>query len=286
MVAKQDLTLPSSQTAEVFVIANYTPIRTNTKAYLLVVSAAVFLILVLAYVIGNFFTARSMKYIEQSYQKQRQFVSDAAHELRTPLTILYSYAELLEYNPRKKEVINDIKDEILQMSDMVDRLLALARYDNLKAVVHKEDVSLNEIAAAAVKSMSGFCPPGTFKLKVADGEVKIGADKVMIRQLFSILLDNAVKYTGDEKKIEVSIGKLPFAVKITVKDNGIGIKKEDIPHIFDRFWRAEESRHQKGLGLGLALAETIVALHNGKIDVKSAPGQGTVFEIVLPSVRK
>lgn len=285
-VLKQNLTLPSSRQAEVFVIANYTPIRRNTKAYLQVVSVAVMLILVLAYLTGNFFTTRSMKYIEQSYQKQRQFVSDAAHELRTPLTILYSYAELLEYNPRRKEVINDLKDEILQMSEMVDRLLAMARYDNSKVAVHKEEISVNQTAAAVIKSMSGLCPSGTIELRAADGDVKIRADKVMIHQLLSILLDNAVKYTGKEKKIEVAIIKLPSAVKIAVKDNGIGIRQEDISHVFDRFWRAEKSRHQKGLGLGLPLAETIVALHNGKISVVSEPGKGTVFEVVLPLTQK
>ena len=104
----------------------------------------------------------------------------------------------------------------------------------------------------------------------------------MIRQLLGILLDNAVKYTGDNKKIAITLEKIASSVKITVKDNGIGISEEDLPHIFDRFWRAEKSRHQKGLGLGVSLAETIVSLHGGTIRAGSKLGCVTELEIILP----
>ena len=130
--------------------------------------------------------------------------------------------------------------------------------------------------------MSGLCQPGTFELKSQTGNIELTADKVMIRQLLGILLDNAVKYTGDNKKIAITLEKIASSVKITVKDNGIGISEEDLPHIFDRFWRAEKSRHQKGLGLGLSLAETIVSLHGGTIRAGSKLGCGTEFEINLP----
>lgn len=104
----------------------------------------------------------------------------------------------------------------------------------------------------------------------------------MIQQLLCILLDNAIKYTSENKKIIISLTKQHSTVKIQIKDNGIGIKKEDLNHIFDRFWQAEKSRHQKGLGLGLSLAETIVKLHRGTISVESELGRGTTFEITLP----
>ena len=161
-----------------------------------------------------------MKYIEQSYQKQKQFVSDAAHELRTPLTILYSYAELLEYNPKQTDVIAELKDEIQHINEMVDRLLAIARYDNSKVIMHNERFSVNRLAASVIKSMSGLCQPGTFELKSQTGNIELTADKVMIRQLLGILLDNAVKYTGDNKKIAITLEKIASSVKITVKDNG------------------------------------------------------------------
>lgn len=286
LLMKKELKIDSPHKVEVFVLANYTPVRKNARAYVKIALLAAVAVIILSYFIGSFFASRSMKYIEQSYRKQKQFVSDAAHEFRTPPTILYSYAELLEYNPQKKQTIIDIKNEVQQMSDMIDRLLAIARYDNSKAIVHKEWFSLNELAADAVNSLSNLCPADTFTISADAPNIKIFADKVMIRQLFGILLDNAIKYTGDDKKITVSLLSAAGSVKIKIKDNGIGIKKENLPYIFDRFWRAETSRHQKGLGLGLSLAETIVHLHKGTINVESEPGRGTEFCITLPTKKR
>ena len=108
----------------------------------------------------------------------------------------------------------------------------------------------------------------------------------MIKQLLGILLENAVKYTKSDKKITIKAKKTSEIIKLSITDNGIGIKESDLPHIFDRFWRAETSRHQKGLGLGLSLAKTIVNLHNGKIEVQSKVGKGSTFEITLPLRQK
>ena len=104
--------------------------------------------------------------------------------------------------------------------------------------------------------------------------------------MLSILLDNAIKYTNDDKKIVIELYKHPSNIEIVIKDNGIGIKKEDLPFIFDRFWRAETSRHRKSLGLGLSIADTIVKLHKGFITVDSEIGKGTTFKVTLPSAEK
>lgn len=282
IVVKQNLSSDIVRNGEVFVLANYTPVRKNAKAYIKIAFLAVGIMTVMSYLLANFFASRSMTYIEQSYQKQKKFVSDAAHELRTPLAILYSYAELLEYNPRKKEVIAHIKDEIQQMNDLVDKLLAIARYDNSTVVLQKERFSLNALIEDVIQAMRNLYSSAAFNFRDTDTAVEWEADKVMIRQLLNILLDNAVKYTKDDKKIDVKLENKSSYIKITVKDNGIGIKQEDLPFIFDRFWRAEKSRHQKSLGLGLSIADTIVKLHGGSITVDSKIGQGTVFEIILP----
>ena len=282
ILLKQDLWIGGTSRGEVFVLANFTSIRKSTKNYIVIALWIVLFAAFLAWFLGNILVARSMKYIEQSYQKQKQFVSDAAHEFRTPLTILYSYAELLEYAPKKKKIIAGIKDEVQQMNELIDRLLAIARYDNANIVMHREKFLLNELAASVVDAMSGLCPSGTFKLSGAGQKIELFADEVMIRQLLGILLDNAIKYTGENKKIAVKLSRLPSEVKISVEDNGIGIKKEDIVRVFDRFWQAETSRHKKGLGLGLSLADAIVKLHKGRIFVRSEPGKGSVFEVVLP----
>lgn len=286
IVIKETLQLSPSSTAEIFVLANYTPIRKNARAYVKISLVAALVAVFLAYIIGNFFAKRSMHYIEQSYQKQKEFVSDAAHELRTPLSILYSYIELLEYNPKKQEIITDIKNELQHMNDTLDRLLTIARYDNKRVTLQKTSLAINQLISSAVCSVSALHSPETFRIFGCENDIIIEADEVMIRQLLYIFLDNAVKYTPNNKNIEISLSHQGSTVKITIKDNGIGIKEQDLPHIFDRFWQAEKSRHQKGLGLGLSLADAIVKLHNGTISVQSAPQAGTTFEITLPVKQK
>lgn len=282
IVIKQNVQSDKMKNAQVFVLANYTPVRRNADTYIRIALTATAAMILLAFFISNFFVARSMKYIERSYEKQKQFVSDAAHELRTPLAVLLSYAELLEYKPQRTDIIADIQDEVRRMNDLVDRLLAVARYDNSKAVMRKEIVNVNETVRQAVDAMKNLCPPDTFRLTVCAQDADIRADGVMLRQLMNILLDNAVKYTPERKEIAVRIERDGARMKICVADNGIGIKKEDLTHIFDRFWRAEESRHQKGVGLGLSLAQGIIQMHKGKITVQSVVGQGSTFEVSLP----
>ena len=242
--------------------------------------------ILLAYILASFLVSRSMKYIEKSYAQQKQSVSDAAHELRTPLSILYSYAELLEHKLQRQDILNDIKDEIQQMSDLVEKLLSLARYDNSKIAISAKTFYVDETLKATIRSMEKLYSDVVFKFVNSDKKLEIEADEVMIKQLLGILLENAVKYTISDKKITIKAKKTSEIIKLSITDNGIGIKESDLPHIFDRFWRAETSRHQKGLGLGLSLAKTIVNLHNGKIEVQSKVGKGSTFEITLPLRQK
>jgi signal transduction histidine kinase len=286
LIIKETVKISQVSMGEVFVLANYTPIRKSAKTYIKIALNAGLIMILLSYLIGNFLAYRSMRYIEKSYQKQKQFVSDAAHELRTPLTILYSYTELLEYSPHKKELIGDIKNEIQLMNNMVDRLLAIARYENSDMILHCCQFNLVKTISNVILPFEKLYPTATFVYNPKQKRTVIEADKVMIEQLLNILLDNAVKYTGNDKKITLSLTVKGEYVCISIQDNGIGIKDKDIPHIFDRFWRAEQSRHEKGLGLGLSLAETIVTLHKGNISVTSAKNQGTTFIVSLPLKRK
>ena len=255
--------------------------QTVEQDFIMTVAAETFRLLVaLSYLVGRLLAARSIKYIEIMYQKQKQFVSDAAHELRTPLSILLSYTELLEYKPRKKEIIGDIKKQILQLNDLIDSLLAIARYDNEKVVLRKEKFDAGRLASDCAQSISHLCSGKP--IEVSAQKAELYADQGMVRQLMYILLDNALKYTPDEKKIAITVATDGKRVKISVTDNGIGINAHDLPHIFERFWRADQARNAKGLGLGLCLAKMIVELHGGRIDVKSAVGAGSTFEVFLP----
>ena len=286
MILKSKLPSDKFANAEVIVLANYTPIRKNAKIYIKVALFSSIVMILLAYILASFLVSRSMKYIEKSYAQQKQFVSDAAHELRTPLSILYSYAELLEHKPQRQDILNDIKDEIQQMADLVEKLLSLARYDNSKIAISAKTFYVDETLKATIRSMEKLYSDVVFKFVNSDKKLEIEADEVMIKQLLGILLENAVKYTISDKKITIKAKKTSEIIKLSITDNGIGIKESDLPHIFDRFWRAETSRHQKGLGLGLSLAKTIVNLHNGKIEVQSKVGKGSTFEITLPLRQK
>lgn len=287
LLLKKDVKLSPTQMGEVFVLANYTPVRESSKIYLNVAAISLIVIVFLSYIIGKFIASRSMGYIEQSFVKQKQFVSDAAHELRTPLAILNSYIELLEYNHDNSQALAEAKEEIQQMSDMVNRLLEIARYGNNTVKKHLEPFLINKLTDSAVCSFSTLYPNVSFNVSGTKTDIEIFADKVMLRQLLSILLDNAVKYTPDNPKISISLEKSSSStIRLTVSDNGTGISQSDLKHIFDRFWRAEKSRHQKGLGLGLSLAEVIVNIHKGKIFVQSTLGEGTSFIIEIPIAKK
>lgn len=280
VLLKQSFSLHNGQKGDVFVLANYTPVRKNTKTYIKIAVAALVLLSFLAFLIGSWFASRSMEHIEKMYQKQKQFVSDAAHELRIPLSILLSSAELLEYRPNDRKLTDGIKEQILQMNELLNNLLAIARYDGSSVSLQKEFFDLKTLAEEAVTAFSlrGVAEIGI----VCPDTAVINADKGMIRQLLYILLDNAVKYTDENKKISIGIRQDENETRFCVEDNGIGIKEQDIEYIFERFWRADKSRNTEGLGLGLSLAGMIVKFHQGQIKVKSKFGSGSVFEVILP----
>lgn len=286
-VLKQNLQLEGGKTAEIFVLSNYTPIRKSTKAYIkFAVSAAVAWIII-AYLVGSLLVSRSMKYIDMMYQKQKQFVSDASHELRTPLSILLAYTELLEYKQQKNETTANMKEEILRINKLIDSLLEIARYDSCKMPLHKNVFNLENMVAEVVASISLLCPEGAIRLIKPRQKINIVADKEMLRRLMYILLDNAVKYTPEQKEIIIRLKRDGNETVITVSDNGQGIAAGDIGHIFERFWRADKSRSKTdGLGLGLSLAEQIVEAHGGKISVNSQIGKGTDFKIIFPDIVK
>lgn len=279
---KQSFSLSDGSKADIFVLANYSPIRKNAKTYVKTAVISLILLTVLAFIIGHLLAARPMKHIETMYRKQKQFVSDAAHELRTPLSILLSYAELLEYKPNETKIVTDIKEQILQTNELLDTLLTIARYDNDDIMPKKEKFDLNALAATTAEHFGNLYKKDLVKLRLHGKKALISADSGMLRQLLYILLDNAVKYTPDDKKISLDIAAGKNDVSITVSDNGIGIAKEDIPCIFDRFWQADKSRNSQGLGLGLYLADMIVRRHKGHITVDSHIGKGTTFKITLP----
>ena len=233
---------------------------------------------------------RTMKPIVQSWNRQTEFVENASHELRTPLTIIQNKLELLLRKPQSK-VMDQVENIALSLSEtrrlskLTSDLLTLARSDSTVTQLQKEPIELDAF-------IENICTP--YK-EVAQAEnkdfnvnlyssIKIKADKNRIHQLMVILLDNSLKYTaeGDQVSVKTLIEENKAVIKVS--DSGIGIGAENLPYIFDRFYREDKarSREKGGTGLGLSIAQWIVESHKGIITVESSLESGTIFTIKLP----
>jgi len=234
-------------------------------------------ILILSGLGGYFLAGQTLDPIKEMMDKQKEFVSDASHELRTPLTSLKTEIEVALRD--KKMSVNDFKKLLSSNLEDVDRMQKLSNYLlKLNRYERTDDIKFEKVDLKSVVQEAA----GTLKFK---SKFDLSLEKAFVYgnedsliDLAVILLDNAVKY-GDGKKIEVVTKK---EGTLEVKDNGVGISKEELPHIFDRFYRADASRNKEkidGYGLGLSIAKSIVDLHDATIQVKSKSGKGTTFKV-------
>ena len=228
--------------------------------------------------------------LEETLDRQRRFVADASHELRTPLTSIYSYAQMLEEwalrDPRiGPESVAAIKRESERMKGLVENLLVLARGDEgMKLNLKDNDLTdvVEEAADAARASVNGKVLIEFPSPEQKAQRVSAVFDRERLRQALSILLDNAVKYSPEGGRVTIRIAEENGSVGVEVADTGIGIPEDQIPHVFERFYRAEEARSTEGLGLGLSIARQIAEDHRGSIEVRSKPGEGSTFIIRIP----
>ena len=228
--------------------------------------------------------------MKQSYVQQARFVSDASHELRTPISVIQGYANMLDRWGKEdekvlEESISAIKTESESMSKLVEQLLFLARGDNGKNQLNMEDINLNAMMQELYDEYLMVDPAHEFILKNEGTPVMAYGDYAMIKQTARILTDNAVKYTPEGNEIYFSAYTDEKGVPVfEVQDTGIGIAPEDLPKVFERFYRADDARNRKtgGTGLGLSIAKWIVDRHGGHFDIKSYPDAGTRFSVFLP----
>ena len=226
--------------------------------------------------------------IEVSYESQKQFVSDASHELRTPIAVIQGYADMLNRWGKEdpqilQEGIDAISLEAKTMKDLVQDLLFLARHDKKTLMMEMSVFEPLELLMEMKKEAEMVYPQDQFVLEPAE-HVQIKADRNMVKQVMRILMDNAIKYTPSGGTITMGIQKGSHGAILTMQDTGDGIAPEDLPHIFDRFYRADKARKAEsgGHGLGLSIARIIVVAHGGKIRVRSKVGEGSVFMVELP----
>jgi two-component system OmpR family sensor kinase len=228
--------------------------------------------------------------LEETLDRQRRFVADASHELRTPLTSIHSYAQMLEewalrdpqIGPESAEAI---KRESERMKVLVENLLELARGDaGMKLHLKENDLTkvVEEAAESARAVVNGKVLIELPTPQQRIQQVRAVFDRERLRQALSILLDNAVKYTPEGGRVTMRIVEEDGSVGVEVADTGIGIPEDQIPHVFERFYRAEEARSTEGLGLGLSIARQIAEDHRGSIEVRSKPRKGSTFTIRIP----
>lgn len=222
--------------------------------------------------------------LEKSFEQQSRFVSDASHELRTPISVINGYANLINRWGKDdpeilQEAVNNILEETDHMSVMIKNLLFLAKSDQNRNVVNKRPMSLNEAVIDIAKDLSVTNDKIKVITDICDMDIVINGDPDLIKQMLWIYTENAVKYSGDNKEITYKLYLEDNYVCVSVKDNGFGISDEEIPHLFERFYRVDKSRNKEipGNGLGLSIAKWIIDIHSGKVEVKSKLGEGTEF---------
>ncbi len=228
--------------------------------------------------------------LESLDKSRNQFVANASHELKTPLATMKILLESLIYQPDmpqelRTEFMQDMDHEIDRLSGIVTDLLTLTRMDANKMELHLEDTDISQLTEENIRLLQPMAEKRkqTLQGNIAPGIVA-SVDVSKMSQVFYNLIDNAVKYTPDGGSISVSLVREGKQAVWRVRDNGVGIPEEDLPHVFERFYRVDKARSREtgGTGLGLSIVKQITTLHGGEVTVESTPGHGSVFTVTLP----
>lgn len=230
----------------------------------------------LTFGVGRFFARRSLAPAERMVTKLEQFTQDASHELRTPLAALNSSLDLALKTESYKEGIVSAKEDLQQVLILVERLLEIARLEQF--IIRPEIIDASALIRDVVERHKPLAAEKGVSIETdMDEAYSIKADPSLLRQVLNNLLSNAIKYNKSGGKVTVELRK----GKLTVGDTGIGITKDDMPHIFDRFYQVDDSRSRGGFGLGLSLVRKIVDVHGWDLVVKSTEGEGSRFIIAF-----
>jgi two-component system, OmpR family, sensor histidine kinase CiaH len=285
---EQELIMPAPLPPELrnFDIQNVDAARMRLTLTLIFINAGIFVIAGFA---GYFLAGRTLDPIKEMMDEQNRFITDASHELRTPLTSLKTSIEVNLRNKnltidQAKKLIESNLEDVEHLRVLTDGLIRLTYYQKPNGNTIFEKISLKEIVDSAVDKVKAMARENKIKIDLKIGKINLTGNRKSLTELLVILLDNAIKYNKQNSLVKVFASKKDGRIIITVSDQGIGIDNQDLPHIFDRFYRAEKSRSKKdvsGYGLGLSIAKKIVEIHNGTITVRSEKGKGTTFAVML-----
>ncbi len=260
----------------------------NLVNILIIFNASLLLIIPVA---SWFFARRTLAPIKQAHEQQKQFVSDASHELRTPLTILLGEIGVALRKQRSnqyyRQILKSNREELSRLSLLVENLLFLAREDQNKHNLQFAAVDITDVISSVIAGLNSEIKKKRLKIifKPPEESIMVRGNASLLAQLFFNLIDNAIKYTPAKGTITVSLMKKNKAVKILVKDTGMGVSPTIRERIFERFYRADSSRSLiKGWGLGLPICRAIVKRHQGNLTLHSAEGKGSTFTVSLPVV--
>ncbi len=273
----------------ILVFLDYSVELEMTKPLLFISAFICLITLTLVFIISIFLANRSIKPIKKSWEKQAVFIADASHELRTPLAVVTSNLEIVMENETEtigsqKKWFGNIHSELERMKKLVDDLLFLARAD-AEDEIPKDYFDLSGLLFKIYDSFIPLAKKKSLNLILDNkNDVTAFGSEFQIKQLITILLDNAIKYTDCGGKIQLKLESGTSMFQLSVRDTGEGISKEHINKIFDRFYRVDKSRSRTngGSGLGLAIAKCIVNEHKGSINIVSEVGKGTEVTVFLP----
>lgn len=238
---------------------------------------AVFLLLL-------FVSGRIVKPFAENYQKQKQFITDAGHELKTPLTIIDADTQVLEMDLGENEWLSDIQAQTERLAQLTNSMLQLARMEE-QPQVEKIEFPLSDVVQETAETFEALAKTREKKLSIeVEPMLSMTGDEKSVRQLLSILLDNAIKYSDENGSISVLLKKHKNHIQISVYNTTQAIDRESLPHLFDRFYRTDASRNSRtgGYGLGLSIAYSIVAAHKGKIWAETEDGNSLHITASFP----
>ncbi len=245
-------------------------------------------------VLSYYFAHRTLRPIEEAHEAQSRFTADASHELRTPLAAMRVENEVALMDPKltvkkAKQVLESNIEELAKLTELSAGLLRLAQVE--KSALIRERVDIDMVVQSAIDRVMPLAEKKNILIHgtVEHGKLLVNADKTSLIEAFVTILDNAVKYSPDKTEVTVTIEAASKDVVVRITDQGVGIKATELQHIFDRFYRADTARSKQevtGYGLGLAIAQQIVQLHDGNISVTSQPAKGSVFVVTLPLVKQ
>lgn len=229
-------------------------------------------------------SARIVKPFSENYEKQKRFITDAGHELKTPLTIIDADAEILEMDYGENEWLSDIQNQTKRLAELTNSLIFLAKMEEEQTKIPMLEFPISDMVEETVETFQALAKVQN-KTLISDIEpmLSLKGDEKAIRRLITILLDNAVKYSGEEGKISLTLKKQKNHIHLSVWNTTEQISKGQIAHLFDRFYRTDESRNSEtgGYGLGLSIASATVRAHKGKISAETEDGKSLRIMVVF-----